>query len=127
MVSGVRMNPCRFVHRISFRKLDSCSAFVSRINSCPCPNMTHSSFYFYSPVGMQMCVATLASARSSSSLARSFVIPSFLVNLHCAISIPPTYYSRGNGRLISAYKQTPSSYEIENRLCRVQEETCQGM
>lgn len=61
------------------------------------------------------------------SLFRGSVSP---CSLHCAICNFSHMFSlrssHGNGRLISARKQTPSPYEIENRLCRVQEETCQG-
>lgn len=73
-----------------------------------------------------MCITTFASARSSSSLARSFVIQSLLAIFTVRFVIPHTHYSLRNGRLISARKQTQSSYEIEDRLCRVQEETCEG-
>lgn len=97
----------------SLLRSDCRSAFVSRILQMsehdPLPNLV---------VGW------------NGNVYRHARICSFLVfsrPLHCATAIHVFFaISHGNGRLISARQQTPSSYEIENRVCRVQEETCEG-
>jgi hypothetical protein len=62
------MNPCRFVHRTSFRKWTHQFLACSYLVYFDCPNMTHPS---------SSSIATLASARSSSSLAL-FTVQRFL-------------------------------------------------
>lgn len=115
---NMQIRPSHFIPQMRpvSSSVDHRSAFVSRIPSCLCPNMTH-------PCWLECkCLSPrshLLVPRLLSFVPRFHSFVPLLAIFTVRFVIPHMHYSHGNGRLISTREQTPSSYEIENRLCRV--------